>query len=51
MQAFIDDFNKKKIKKIEKKLIKEKEMREKSEKQLTKEKEMREIRTINESRK
>ena len=42
VQAFIDEFKNKKIKKLEKQLIKEKEMREKLEKQLIKEKEMRE---------
>ena len=36
VQAFIDEFKNKKIKKLEKQLIKEKEMREKLEKQLIK---------------
>ena len=40
VQAFIDEFKNKKIKKLEKQLIKEKEMREKLEKQLIKEKEI-----------
>ena len=39
-QAFIDEFKNKKIKKLEKQLIKEKEIREKLEKQLIKEKEI-----------
>ena len=39
VQAFIDEFKNKKIKKLEKQLIKEKEIREKLEKQLIKEKE------------
>ena len=42
VQAFIDEFKNKKIKKLEKQSIKEKEIREKLEKQLIKEKEMRE---------
>ena len=42
VQAFIDGFKNKKVKKLEKQSIKEKEMREKLEKQLIKEKEMRE---------
>ena len=36
VQAFIDEFKNKKIKKLQKQLIKEKEMREKLEKQLIK---------------
>ena len=44
VQAFIDEFKNKKIKKLEKKLIKEREMREKLEKEMREkvEKEMRE---------
>ena len=42
VEAFIDEFENKKNKKLEKQLIKEKEMREKLEKQIIKEKEMRE---------
>ena len=38
VQAFIDEFNNKKIKKLEKQLIKEKEMREKLEKTINKRK-------------
>ena len=54
VQAFIDEFKNKNIKKLEKQLIKEKKMREKLEKQLIKEKEMKEkveIRKRNKSRK
>ena len=41
VQAFIDEFKNKKIKKLEKQLIKEKEMREKLEKEMTEMTEMR----------